>query len=104
MLLERFSISVAASVSLFISYPLDASPPHPHPGIVSFFGGICLVLLRWPVLGLLSQCYGIVYLFGQFFPIAANAVRDVPVVGGLVRMKWVEGVVEKVGGGRRSAV
>ena len=39
------------------------------------------MLAGWPIVGMVGQVYGIVYLFGQFFPIAANALRGVPVVG-----------------------
>ena len=53
------------------------------------------------------QVYGIVYLFGQFFPIAADALRGVPVVGGLVKTQAFENFVSKFsgsGGGRRAPV
>ncbi|GMH66411.1 hypothetical protein TL16_g04422, partial [Triparma laevis f. inornata] len=76
------------------------SRPDRLRGIITFFGGIFLVFIRFPVIGICSQMYGIVYLFGQFFPIAANAVRNVPGVGWIVRNKWVEGMVENVGGQR----
>uniref|UniRef100_A0A7S0BUQ7 Vesicle transport protein n=1 Tax=Proboscia inermis TaxID=420281 RepID=A0A7S0BUQ7_9STRA len=75
-------------------------------GIVAFFGGICLVFVRWPIVGMLSQLYGIVYLFGQFFPIAAESMRDTPVIGSLFRMPAVENFVQSFGsgGGRRAPV
>ena len=34
--------------------------------------------------------YGLIYLFGQFFPIAAASMKDVPIVGQLFRMPSVE--------------
>jgi hypothetical protein len=68
-------------------------------GIVTFFGGIILVFLRWPILGMVCQVYGIIYLFGQFFPIAANAMRNVPVLGGLLRNEKVENFIEGFGRG-----
>jgi len=60
-------------------------------GIISFFSGIALVMIRWPIVGMILQLYGIVYLFGQFFPIAINAAKGVPVVGKIFENQAVEG-------------
>ena len=59
-------------------------------GIAAFFGGVLLVLLRWPMFGMIAQIYGLVYLFGQFFPIAAASLKDAPVIGSLFRQPSVE--------------
>lgn len=37
------------------------SRPERMRGIVSFFGGVFLVLMRWPILGMICQLYGLVY-------------------------------------------
>ena len=68
-------------------------------GIVSFFGGIFLVMIRWPVIGMICQLYGLVYLFGQFFPIAAQSLQDTPVIGDLLRVPAVENFFASFGGG-----
>ncbi|KAL9186904.1 hypothetical protein ACHAXT_010624 [Thalassiosira profunda] len=68
-------------------------------GIVAFFGGVALVLLRWPMVGMVLQIYGLIYLFGQFFPIAAASLKDVPVVGSIFRHPSVEGFFSSFGGG-----
>ena len=69
-------------------------------GIISFFGGIVLVMLRWPVVGMMCQFYGLVYLFGQFFPIAAASLKDTPVIGNVFRMPAVERFFQNFSGGR----
>ncbi|CAL8340805.1 unnamed protein product [Lota lota] len=33
-----------------------------------FLGGVTLVLLRWPIIGMLVESYGFVLLFRSFFP------------------------------------
>ena len=66
-------------------------------GIISFAVGITLVMLRWPISGMVFQLYGIVYLFGQFFPIAIQAAKGVPVVGKLFENEAVEGFFTSVG-------
>mmetsp|Transcript_10132 Transcript_10132/g.21660 ORF Transcript_10132/g.21660 Transcript_10132/m.21660 type:complete len:142 (+) Transcript_10132:192-617(+) len=68
-------------------------------GILAFFGGVALVLLRWPMIGMVAQVYGLVYLFGQFFPIAAASLKDVPVIGGVFRHPAVEGFFSSFGRG-----
>ena len=73
-------------------------------GIIAFFGGIFLVMIRWSMIGMISQLYGLIYLFGQFFPIAAASLRDTPVLGTLFRMPAVESFFENFGGrGNRRA-
>lgn len=68
-------------------------------GIISFFGGIGLVMVRWPILGMILQLYGIVYLFGQFFPIAAQSMQDTPVIGDVLKIPAVERFFSSFGGG-----
>mmetsp|Transcript_8653 Transcript_8653/g.24878 ORF Transcript_8653/g.24878 Transcript_8653/m.24878 type:complete len:97 (-) Transcript_8653:425-715(-) len=59
-------------------------------GMISFFGGIVLVLIRWPIIGMMCQLYGLIYLFGQFFPIVAQSLENIPVVGEILRMPSIE--------------
>lgn len=75
-------------------------------GIATFFGGIILVFLRWGMFGMFLQLYGLVYLFGQFFPIAAASMKDTPVLGAVFRMPAVERFFQQFGGGggRRAPV
>lgn len=68
-------------------------------GIISFFLGIFLVMIRWPIFGMILQFYGLIYLFGQFFPIAAQSMKDTPVVGDLLRMPAVENFFANFSGG-----
>jgi hypothetical protein len=67
-------------------------------GIIAFFGGISLVMMRWPIVGMILQVYGIIYLFGQFFPIAAQSMKDTPVIGSILSMPAVERFFASFGG------
>uniref|UniRef100_A0A8J9TJ83 Uncharacterized protein n=1 Tax=Phaeodactylum tricornutum TaxID=2850 RepID=A0A8J9TJ83_PHATR len=78
------------------------SRPDRMRGIISFFGGILLVMFRWPIFGMILQFYGLIYLFGQFFPIAAQSMKDTPVVGEVFRIPAVERFLESFGGARDS--
>ena len=77
------------------------SRPDRIRGIVAFFSGVFLVLVRWPIFGMILQFYGLIYLFGQFFPIAAQSMRDMPVVGEIFRMPFVERFFQSFGGGTK---
>ena len=70
-------------------------------GIIAFFGGIFLVFMSWPILGMMAQLYGLVYLFGQFFPIAAESMKDTPVIGQVFRIPAVEQFFSSFGGGQK---
>ena len=48
---------------------------------------------------MILQVYGLIYLFGQFFPIAAASLRDVPVLGTVFRTPSVERFFSGFGGG-----
>ncbi len=72
-------------------------------GIVAFFGGIFLVMCRWGMIGMICQLYGLIYLFGQFFPIIAASVKDVPVIGSIFELRAVEKIFGLFGGGSRSS-
>ncbi|KAA0707737.1 Vesicle transport protein GOT1A [Triplophysa tibetana] len=39
-------------------------------GTTFFLGGVALVLLKWPRIGMLVESYGFVVLFKSFFPMA----------------------------------
>ena len=67
---------------------------------MAFFGGIVLVMVRWPIVGMLCQFYGLIYLFGQFFPIAAASLKDTPVIGEFFKMEAVERFFQSFSGGR----
>ncbi|XP_004625451.1 vesicle transport protein GOT1A [Octodon degus] len=43
---------------------------HKLKGTSFFLGGVALVLLRWPLLGMLLETYGFFSLFKGFFPVA----------------------------------
>jgi len=75
-------------------------------GIISFFGGIVLVMFRWGMIGMILQFYGIVYLFGQFFPIVSQSMQDTPIIGDFLKIQMVEDFFSYFGGGnsRRAPV
>ncbi|KAK4148644.1 hypothetical protein C8A00DRAFT_38776, partial [Chaetomidium leptoderma] len=68
-------------------------------GTAAFFGGLALILFRWPLIGFLVELYGILVLFGDFLGTIAGFARNVPVVG-----PYIGVAVDRLGlGGMRNA-
>ncbi|XP_026571393.1 vesicle transport protein GOT1A [Pseudonaja textilis] len=60
-------------------------------GTSFFLGGIIIVLLRWPLLGMLLETYGFINLFRSFFPIAFGFL------GSLVNISVLNKLFQKFG-------
>lgn len=67
-------------------------------GTAAFFGGLALILLKWPLIGFCVELYGIMVLFGDFLGTIATFATNIPVVGPYIAI-----VVERTGLGRRNA-
>ena len=58
--------------------------------------GILLVLIGWPVFGMGLEIFGLLNLFGNMFPIVTAMLKQMPVIGPLLKGNGGGG-----GGGRR---
>ncbi|GLE03327.1 hypothetical protein PINS_up012217 [Pythium insidiosum] len=67
-------------------------------GIVCFLGGIVLVLMRYPMIGMFIQAFGFLNLFGSFFPVAVAFLRQTPVVGTVLSLPVISDVVDRLAG------
>ncbi|EDW82285.1 vesicle transport protein GOT1B [Drosophila tropicalis] len=78
---------------------------HKVKGTTAFFGGIVIVLLGWPIIGMIIESYGFFALFSGFFPVAINFLGRVPVLGTLLNLPFMQKIVQKLGGdGNRTTV
>lgn len=63
-------------------------------GSITFLSGIILVLIKWPIFGILLEFYGMFVLFGYiifyylfifvfsgFIPVALSFVHKIPIIG-----------------------
>merc|ERR1712106_692655 len=64
-------------------------------GTACFLGGIGLVLLGWPVIGMGVEGFGFLNLSGGFFPIALGFLRNMPVVGSLLNLPIIRSVTDR---------
>ncbi|XP_017943353.1 vesicle transport protein GOT1A isoform X2 [Manacus vitellinus] len=60
-------------------------------GTSFFFGGLIVVLMRWPILGMLLEAYGFITLFRSFFPVALGFL------GSLANIPLLSQLLQKVG-------
>lgn len=71
---------------------------HKAKASIAFFGGIIIVLLGWPLVGMLVETYGFVLLFSGFFPVAINFLRRVPILGTILNMPGLSGLLDRLAG------
>lgn len=71
---------------------------HKVKASIAFFGGIIVVLLGWPIIGMIAETYGFVLLFSGFFPVAINFLRRVPVLGSVLNFPVISGIVNRLAG------
>ncbi|XP_018614076.1 vesicle transport protein GOT1A [Scleropages formosus] len=67
-------------------------------GSTFFLGGVALVLLRWPVVGMVMESYGFMLLFRSFFPVAFGFL------GSVIQIPFVNMLISKLSGSSTSMV
>ncbi|XP_031629024.1 vesicle transport protein GOT1B isoform X1 [Contarinia nasturtii] len=65
---------------------------------LAFFGGIVIVLLGWPLIGMIIESYGFFLLFSGFFPVAINFLRRVPILGRFLNLPGISTVIDRLTG------
>ncbi|KAG9280155.1 vesicle transport protein GOT1B-like isoform X1 [Astyanax mexicanus] len=62
-----------------------------------FLGGVFVVLIGWPIVGLVLEFYGFFLLFRGFFPVVIGFIRRIPVLGYLLNLPFISGYVDTMG-------
>ncbi|KAI9631990.1 Got1/Sft2-like family-domain-containing protein [Dioszegia hungarica] len=73
-------------------------------GTLCFFGGILLVFCKWPITGIAIEFVGFVGLFGSFFPVILQALRQAPIIGTFLSLPYIRQGADRLAGVRQSAV
>jgi hypothetical protein len=73
-------------------------------GTTCFLGGILLVFLKYPFIGMIVETFGFLNLFGDFFPVVLTFLRQLPVVGTFLSLPYIRPVIDRLAGSRPSAV
>jgi len=67
-------------------------------GTICFFLGIILVLCKYAIIGMILEIFGILNLFGNFFPIILSMMKNLPVIGNILSWGPVAGIVDRIMG------
>jgi len=73
-------------------------------GTICFLGGVMLVFLKYPFIGMIVETFGFLNLFGDFFPVVLTFLRQLPFIGTLLSLPYVRPVIDRLVGSRTSAV
>ncbi|KDN43009.1 putative GOT1-membrane protein required for ER to Golgi transport [Tilletiaria anomala UBC 951] len=73
-------------------------------GTACFFAGMLLVFMKWTFIGMIIEAIGFLNLFGDFFPVILNFLRQLPFIGNLLSLPGIREVLDKLAGSRQSAV
>jgi hypothetical protein len=63
---------------------------------VAFFLGITIVLLGYPLVGMIVETYGFILLFGGFLPATIEFLRRVPVIGNFLNLPVISSLVSRI--------
>ncbi|KAL6567123.1 hypothetical protein OROMI_015527 [Orobanche minor] len=63
-----------------------------YKGSVSFGIGFFLVIIGWPIIGMILEAYGFVVLFSGFWPTLAVFLQKIPVLGWLFQQPFIRSV------------
>ncbi|ODN04549.1 Vesicle transport protein GOT1A [Orchesella cincta] len=69
-----------------------------------FFGGIFIVLLGWPIVGMLVELYGFFLLFKGFFPFVIEFLRRIPGVGLILSIPFISRFCDNLSGDTRRSI
>ncbi|KAG9146199.1 hypothetical protein Leryth_007908 [Lithospermum erythrorhizon] len=56
-----------------------------YKGTISFLLGLFFIFVRWPIVGIIIEIYGIVCLFGGFWPSVKVFLYQIPVLGWILQ-------------------
>ncbi|XP_015252167.1 PREDICTED: vesicle transport protein GOT1B-like [Cyprinodon variegatus] len=60
-----------------------------------FLGGVLVVLIGWPIVGVVLEVYGFFLLFRGFFPVVVGFIRRIPVLGSILNLPFISAYVDR---------
>ncbi|RZC83013.1 hypothetical protein C5167_045805 [Papaver somniferum] len=69
-------------------------------GTISFGIGFFLVLIGWPLMGMILEAYGFIVLFSGFWPTLAVFLQRIPILGWIFQQPFVMSFMDKYRGKR----
>ncbi|KAE9614867.1 putative vesicle transport protein, Got1/SFT2 [Lupinus albus] len=69
-------------------------------GTISFGIGFFILIIGWPILGMIVEAYGFIMLFSGFWPTLSVFIQKVPVLGWLFQQPFVRSLFDSYRGRR----
>ncbi|KAK1304675.1 hypothetical protein QJS10_CPA01g02865 [Acorus calamus] len=66
-----------------------------YKGTISFGFGFFLVLVGWPVFGMILEAYGFIVLFSGFWPTLAVFLQRIPILGWVFQQPFVTSFLDR---------
>ncbi|XP_019151772.1 PREDICTED: vesicle transport protein GOT1-like, partial [Ipomoea nil] len=63
-----------------------------YKGTMSFGVGFFLVVIGWPILGMILEAYGFIILFSGFWPTLAVFLQKIPILGWLLQHSFLRSI------------
>ncbi|KAF8335884.1 Got1-domain-containing protein [Cantharellus anzutake] len=73
-------------------------------GSICFLGGIILVFLKWPFIGMIVEAFGFLNLFGDFFPVVLTFLRQLPIIGTILNLPYIRPALDRLVGTRQTSI
>ncbi|XP_042464898.1 vesicle transport protein GOT1-like [Zingiber officinale] len=74
--------------------------PKNYKGTISFGVGFFMVLIGWPVVGMILELYGFFVLFSGFWPTLSIFLQRIPVLGWIFQQPFVRSFFDRYRGKR----
>ena len=65
-------------------------------GSILFFGGILIVLIGYPLIGIILEIWGFILLFGGFLPGIVNLLRSIPGVNQIPYLPGIRQLLDRL--------
>ncbi|XP_045824179.1 vesicle transport protein GOT1-like [Trifolium pratense] len=69
-------------------------------GTVSFGIGFLILIMGWPILGMIVESYGFLILFSGFWPTLSVFLQKIPVLGWIVQQPYIRSLFDRYRGRR----
>ncbi|PKU79411.1 vesicle transport protein GOT1-like [Dendrobium catenatum] len=71
-----------------------------YKGTASFGAGFFLVLIGWPIFGMIFETYGFMVLFSGFWPTIAVFLQRLPIIGWIFQQPFITSLFDRYRGKR----
>ncbi|KMT04152.1 hypothetical protein BVRB_8g186010 [Beta vulgaris subsp. vulgaris] len=94
-----FLSGVALTIGLTSTLQFFMKPQN-YKGTISFGAGFVLVVIGWPIVGMILESYGFLVLFSGFWPTLSVFAQRIPVLGWIFQQPYIKALIDRYRGKR----